>query len=308
MNAAALAEQIGAPVRSDEPLARHCSWRVGGPAEFFVAAGSVAVLKRAVLAARAAGIGYRVLGRGTNVLVSDRGLRGLVIAAECDGYELAERDDVATLYAETGGSLPQLANTVSRRGWAGLEWAVGIPSAIGAAVVNNCGAHGACMADCVVSATVLDGAGAERTLDTAALGFGYRTSRFKGRQDEIVLAATMKLVREAPEAVIERLRKHNEYRRATQPPEPSAGSVFKNPPGDYAGRLIDAAGLKGARVGGALVSPVHANFFVNAGGATAGDLLTLIRLVQVRVRERFGVTLETEIELLGEWQAQASGA
>lgn len=307
-SAATLSALIGAPVRAGEPLARHCSWRVGGPAEFFVAADSVETLKQAVRAALKMGLPYRVLGRGTNVLIADAGMRGLVIAAACDGYTLQEHDGTALLRAEAGGSLPQVANTVSKRGWAGLEWAVGIPSAVGAAIVNNCGAHGACMADRVSGVTILDAAGREQALEAAALGFAYRTSRFKGRVGEIVLTADMRLVRDAPEALAERLRRHNEYRRATQPPDPSAGSVFKNPPGDFAGRLIDATGLKGTRAGGAIISPVHANFFVNAGGATAADLLALIHLAQARVFERFGVRLEPEIELLGDWQPEATSA
>jgi len=308
MDAATLAAQIGAPVGCGEPMARHCSWRAGGPAEFYVAATSVDLLKRAVGVARAAGLPFRVLGRGTNILVADAGLRGLVIAAECDAYSLGEHNGIATLHAEAGASLPQMANTISRRGWAGLEWSVGIPSSIGAAVVNNCGAHGACMADCVLSATVLNARGAVQTLPAAELGFAYRTSRFKGRQDEIVLTTDLQLRRDDAGAIIERLRRHNAYLRATQPQEPSAGSVFKNPPGERAGRLIDAAGLKGTRIGGAMVSPVHANFFVNDGGATASDVLALIRLAQARVRAQFGIALETEIELLGEWQAQEDGA
>ena len=299
----ALSDWIGAPVRTNEPLARHCSWRVGGPAEYFVEAETIEILRKAIAAARRAGIPYHVLGRGTNILIADGGLRGLVITTACDGYTVCEHAATATLYAEAGGSLPLLANSMSKRGWAGLEWAVGIPSSIGAAVVNNCGAHGTAIADIVEQVTILDAEGHERRLKAGACKFAYRHSRFKGQSQEIVLAAEFRLRREAPEAVQERLRRHNDYRRATQPSDPSAGSVFKNPAGDFAGRLIDAAGLKGTQLGGALISPVHANFFVNTGTATAEDLRGLIRLTQVQVEERFGIRLEPEIEFLGEWDA-----
>ncbi|MEP7199800.1 MAG: UDP-N-acetylmuramate dehydrogenase, partial [Chloroflexota bacterium] len=229
------------------------------------------------------------------------GVRGLVVATECDGYDLVERNDSALLTAEAGASLPLLANTLAKQGWAGLEWAVGIPSAVGSAVVNNAGAHGSCIAAVLQRATILDETGAERSIEAFELEFTYRHSRFKGQRNEVVLSAEFVLRRETPAAVSERLRRYNEHRRATQPPDPSAGSVFKNPPNDYAGRLIDAAGLKGTRIGGALISPLHANFFVNTGNATANDMRDLIRLAQATVAEKFGVRLEMEVELVGEW-------
>src|SRR5438270_787377 len=144
---AALGTMIGAPVIAGESMARHNSWRVGGPADFYVRAQSVAVLKQAVLTARANGLPCLLVGRGTNILVADAGVRGLVVHVECDGYMLIEREDTAPLTAEAGASLPLLANSLARQGWAGLEWAVGVPSALGSAVVNNAGAHGACIAD-----------------------------------------------------------------------------------------------------------------------------------------------------------------
>jgi UDP-N-acetylmuramate dehydrogenase len=303
LDAPTLTGMIGAPVRAREPLARHNSWRVGGPADWFVVAKTLEVFRRAVLVARAQRMPYLILGRGTNVLIADAGVRALVIAEACDEFRLMEHGDSATLGAEAGASLPQLANALARRGWAGLEWAVGIPSAIGSAVVNNAGAHGACIADVLQRATILDEHGDERVLELDQMEYTYRHSRFKGEhlRGEVVLAAEFRLKRDTPEAVTARLRKFNEHRRATQPSDPSAGSVFQNPPGDYAGRLIDAAGLKGTQIGGARISPVHANFFVNTGAATAADLLALIRLAQAAVREKFGIELQPEIEFIGEW-------
>jgi UDP-N-acetylmuramate dehydrogenase len=302
IEAHALTQQIGATVKAQEPLARHTSWRVGGPADFFVAATTVELLKRAVLTARAHALPYFMLGRGTNILIGDAGVRGLVIATECNAYRVTLTGATAVLWAEAGASLPLLANSLAKQGWAGLEWAVGVPAALGSAIVNNAGAHGSCIADVIQRATILDAAGMERALTTPEMEFAYRHSRFKGQRGrEVVLTAEFLLKRDEPAAVSARLKKFNDYRRATQPSDPSAGSVFKNPPNDYAGRLIEAAGLKGTAVGGAMISPVHANFFVNTGAATANDMLALIQLAQAKVWECFGVSLELEIELVGEW-------
>jgi UDP-N-acetylmuramate dehydrogenase len=300
---AELTTMIGAPVIAGEPLARHSSWRVGGRADYFVRANSVAVLKQAVLTARARALPYTIIGRGTNILVADAGVRGLVIAADCDGYMLIEREDTALLSAEAGASLPMLANSLARAGWAGLEWAVGVPSAIGSAVVNNCGAHGACIADSIVRAVILDAAGGEASVDGGDMHFAYRHSRFKGQGEprEVILSAELLLRREDSIAILGRARKYNEHRRRTQPSDPSAGSVFQNPPDDFAGRLLEAADLKGTSIGGATISMVHANFFVNTGTASAADLFALIRVARARVCERFGVQLEPEIEFVGDW-------
>ena len=305
---AALSTLIGAAVVAGEPMARHSSWRVGGPADYFVRAQSAAVLKQAVLTARANALPCLIIGRGTNILVADSGVRGLVVLTECDGYSLIEREDSALLNAEAGASLPLLANSLARKGWAGLEWAVGVPSAMGSAVVNNSGAHGSCIADRIVRAVVLDAAGQEIILETAAMDFGYRHSRFKGQPEprELILSAELMLRREDPDEILARARKYNEHRRRTQPSDPSAGSVFQNPPNDFAGRLVEAAGLKGARIGGAMVSTVHANFFVNTGTSSAADLFALIQLAQAQVYDRFGVRLQIEIEFVGDWQHETA--
>ena len=303
VDAPSLTALIGAPVRAAEPLARHNSWRVGGPADWFVVAKTLDVMRRAVRAASAQRMPYLILGRGTNVLVADAGVAGLVIVEECDEFTLLEHGDFATLNAEAGASLPLLANTLARRGWAGLEWAVGVPSAVGSAIVNNAGAHGSCIADVLQRATILMSDGQEQVLGVDQMEYAYRHSRFKGRHDlgAVVLSGEFRLRRESAEAVTGRLRRFNEHRRATQPSDPSAGSVFQNPPGDFAGRLIEAAGLKGTQVGGARISPVHANFFVNTGTATAAELRALIRLAQAAVREKFGIELQPEVELFGQW-------
>lgn len=302
IDAQTLTQLIGTTVKAEERLARHTSWRVGGAADFFVAVTTVTRLKCAILTARAQALPYFILGRGTNILISEAGVRGLVIAAACDAHRLSANAETATLWAEAGASLPMLASTLAKQGWAGLEWAVGVPATIGSAVVNNAGAHGSCIADVLRCATILDQAGVERTLLASEIAFAYRRSRFKGQAGrEVVLTAEFSLHRDTPAIVSARLKQFNDYRRATQPSDPSVGSVFKNPPNAYAGRLIEAAGLKGTQCGGAQISPIHANFFVNTGTATASDMLALIQLAQTTVQARFGVRLELEIELVGEW-------
>ena len=297
---------LDAPVRLHEPMAPHTSLRVGGPAEIFVDALTLEHLMGWVTLARDYDVPLLILGRGSNILVSDAGIRGVVINNLCSANELRihgyDGEITATLYAESGASLPGLAYSTARQGWAGLEWAIGIPSSIGAAVVNNAGAHDGETASVLVQATILGERGNVYRATPETLDFGYRTSRLKGNGcREIVLSAEFTLRREDPRVLAERMARYTEHRRRTQPTEPSVGSVFKNPPGDFAGRLIDACGLKGYRIGGAMISPMHGNWVINTGSATAGDIMALIDLMRERVWETFEIELELEIEPVGEW-------
>ena len=286
--------------RVNELLAAHTTFRLGGPADLFVEAQTLDELVEFVRLARQRGIPIFILGNGSNVLVRDGGVRGLVIENHCNQFSLdIINSERAILHAESGAVLPGIANRLARQGWAGLEWAIGVPGTIGGAVVGNAGAHGACIADNLIRVTILDASGAVRELPKTELAFDYRTSRFKHAQGEIVLRADFEMRRDDPHACIARMNQSTEHRRRTQPTEPSVGSMFKNPLGDYAGRLIDAAGLKGTRIGGIEVSQTHANFFVNRGGATANDVIQLIEMVRARVRARFGIELELEIEVVG---------
>ena len=303
---AAQDRELDAPVRLHEPMAPHTSLRVGGPAEIFVDALTLEHLMGWVTLARDYDVPLLILGRGSNILVSDAGIRGVVINNLCSASELRvhgyDGGTTATLYAESGASLPGLAYSTARQGWAGLEWAIGIPSSIGAAVVNNAGAHDGDTAGALVQATILGERGAVYRATPESLGFGYRTSRLKGNGcREIVLSAEFALRREDPRVLAERMARYTEHRRRTQPTEPSVGSVFKNPPGDFAGRLIEACGLKGYRIGGAMISPMHGNWVINTGSATAGDIMALIDLMRERVWEEFEIELELEIEPVGEW-------
>ena len=299
-NVADIQTALGNRVQIQVPLAPRTTFRIGGPADFLVEVHAVSEFVEMVLAARRLDVPVFILGNGSNLLVRDGGIAGLVIENHCEQFFLdVTRNGLAKLHVESGAALPNIANRMARQGWSGLEWAIGVPGTIGGAIVGNAGAHGSCIADNVIAVSILDEKNVTRELPKTELGFAYRTSRFKQAKNEIVQSADFELVRGDPQACIARMNEFTEKRRGTQPTEASVGSMFKNPPNDFAGRLIEQAGLKGTRIGNVEVSQVHANFFVNRGGATANDVLQLIEHVCIRVREKFGVELELEIEIVG---------
>lgn len=298
------------------PLARHTTFRTGGPAEYWIRVSTRAELIAAVNWGRRRGLAVMILGNGSNILVADEGVRGLVI----ENHTVQVRElaavtgpgDQLRVQAESGVSLPGLANGLARRGWSGLEWAIGVPGTVGAAVVTNAGAHGSAIADTLLRAEILDGDGRRRWWLAAEMQYDYRTSCLKSprtpaQTGAVVLQAEFALQRADPAECIARMNRYTEHRRRTQPTEPSVGSMFKNPPGDYAGRLIEAAGLKGVQLGQVQVSPVHANFFVNLGGATCAQVMELVRHVQAVVLDKFGVELVLEIQLVGAWPGASTG-
>jgi UDP-N-acetylmuramate dehydrogenase len=313
---ARVAEEFWAQARKDEPLARYTSARIGGPADWLVVVESREALVEAVRAARARELPWRILGSGANLLVADAGVRGLVIVNKARKIVFQEGGQV---YAESGANLSSLARSCIARGLAGLEWAVSVPGTVGGAVVGNAGAHGGDVARQLKGVTILEadslgttgGSGTVVEWAGEQVGYGYRDSRLKhnsvaGHATHAVLAATFGLTAGDPAELARRANEFVARRKETQPPGASMGSMFKNPPGDYAGRLIDATGLKGTQIGGAQISSVHANFFVNTGDATAADVKALIDLARKQVQQRFGVTLELEIELIGEWEVRDS--
>lgn len=295
---------FGDRLREGEPLSRHTSARVGGPADFFVTVDSADELADAAREAMRQGVRYYVLGAGSNVLVSDRGVRGLAIKNRAGAITFEDRGELIIARAESGVGLPTLARQCVLRGASGLEWAATVPGTVGGAVVGNAGAHGSDTAASLRLATILQGNGEIREWSNADLKFSYRKSALKNGGRAVALSAEFALTRGDPDELQMRVETFLAHRRRTQPPGASIGSMFKNPPGDYAGRLIEAAGLKGMRIGKAEISPIHANFFVNLGGATTRDVYSLIALAQSKVREKFGVELELEIELAGDWGGQ----
>jgi UDP-N-acetylmuramate dehydrogenase len=249
------------------------------------------------------GIPCRVLGGGSNVLVSDAGVRGLVVLNRAQAVSFTG----TTVRAESGTSFSTLARRCIIQGLSGLEWATGIPGTVGGAVVGNAGAWGGDVASTLLQATVLEPPGVVVEWPVERLAYDYRTSLLKqpaagGGRQIVVLAAEFALCAGEPQELKAKVAEISAQRRASQPAGATCGSVFKNPPGDYAGRLIEAAGLKGQCSGQAEISPLHANFIVNHGHAVAAEVKALINLARQSVQEKFGVTLELEIELLGEWQ------
>lgn len=289
------------PLLREEPLAKYTAARLGGPAEYlYVARESMDDLVNVLRRAWAADIPVRVLGGGANVLVSDNGVRGLVVINRIAQVQF---DAVTSTFKATSGMpLTVLARRCATNALAGFEWAVSVPGTLGGAVVNNAGAHGGDIARDLVEATLVDTTG-ERTLTNADLAYNYRTSALKGQANRkfFVTGATLKLTHDDQEAINARIEANIAHRKRTQPPGASLGSIFKNPLGDYAGRLIESCGLKWYSIGGAMISPVHANFFINNGGnSTARDYYALIQHAREVVLKQTGVELETEVEVVGE--------
>ncbi|MBQ6348831.1 MAG: UDP-N-acetylmuramate dehydrogenase [Clostridia bacterium] len=284
-------------ILENEPMSRHTTFRVGGPADVLFLPESEEQLVQALSIAREAGVPCVVIGNGSNLVVKDGGIRGLVIALG-EGMAAIVRTG-ETLTAWAGASLARVSAYAQASGLSGLEFASGIPGTLGGGCAMNAGAYGGQLSDVLVDARVLLD-GEVRTLTVEEMQMGYRMS-LPLRRGGIVISARFALTPDDPEAIAARMRELNARRRDKQPLNyPSAGSTFKRPEGYFAGALIEQAGLKGKRVGGAQVSEKHAGFIVNAGGATAADILALIGTVQDEVADRFGVRLETEVRILGE--------
>lgn len=300
---------FGPRLKVDVPLARFTSARVGGLADALLEVNSADELALALTMLWGEDLPWLILGGGSNVLVSDAGVRGVVLLNRARQVEFQEANEPPRVWAESGANFGLIARQAASRGLAGLEWAAGIPGTLGGAIVGNAGAHGGDMTGNLIVATILqrnsnaqDSMPIRQDWPVDRLELAYRTSLLKRQSSQaVVLAATLRLERSKPEIVQARMDEFVDYRRQTQPPGASMGSMFKNPPGDYAGRLIEAAGLKGAQVGDAQISTLHANFFINHGQATAADIRTLIEMARQRVAEKFGVNMALEIELIGEW-------
>ena len=337
IDAPTLQEKFGAQFQSTISLARYTSSRIGGIADGLLTANSVEDLVSMVTFLWQEEIPFLILGGGSNVLVSDAGVRGMVLLNKARKVEFDEESDPPNVWAASGANFGQVARQSSMRGLAGLEWATGIPGTIGGAVVGNAGAHGEDVAGQLLVAEILHreiedkrskngnppGMRIKRENWTPdQFNFSYRTSLIKERQPGneqagdsqklgwsernqpsiAVLAASLQLAHSKREKIEALIIEYGEYRRKTQPGGASMGSMFKNPPGDSAGRLIEEAGLKGIRVGDAAISSLHGNFFINYGSATAADVWDLISLSKNIVASKFGIDLELEIELIGAWQ------
>lgn len=284
-------------VLEHEPMGRHTTFQVGGPADIFVEPGSREELKFATREARRAQVPFFVTGNGSNLLVSDAGYRGMIVHI---GRRLSQVEVSDTLiHAEAGASLARIAKEALGHGLTGLEFAAGIPGSLGGAVVMNAGAYGGELKDILMDVDVLTEGGDFLTIPSEELDMSYRHSNVSGNH-YIVLGAGMRLSLGEQDAIKERMNELAAARKQKQPLEyPSAGSTFKRPEGYFAGKLIQDAGLKGYTVGGAQVSEKHSGFVINRGGADAAEIYFLIQQVQKKVNNQFGVTLEPEVRFIG---------
>ena len=292
-------QRLFSAAKFDEPLKRYTAWKIGGPADALLEPSSADELIEAIETLREYDIPVTILGGGTNVLVLDGGIRGLTvrIARALNSVEI----DGTSVVADAGVLYPVLANATAGKGLEGLEFGTGIPGTVGGAVYMNAGAYGGETCDVLTWADVYKPEqGTVERVPNEGLELSYRRSALHDHPDWIVLRAAYALRTGDPEELKARIKEFRSQRMNGSPNRPSCGSTFKRPEGDYPGRVIEVAGLKGTKVGQIEVSPVHANYFVNHGGGTAKDALKLIKLVKETVKEKLGIELELEVKILGE--------
>jgi UDP-N-acetylmuramate dehydrogenase len=310
----ALVIELGPRMKLAEPLGEYTAMRTGGRADGLVVCDQIDDLLHVLARARKHHVPWMVLGGGCNVLVADHGVRGLVVVCRAASIEIDRHVDAEStesdpngpsethsVWAEAGASLASVARMAASEDYAGLEWASGLPGSVGGAVVGNAGAFEGDVAGSLLVATVMDPSGHVDTKPAAWFEFDYRSSRLKGDGPDrhVLLSAEFKCDEGDPEQLGRTVDEILTWRRTRHPSGFTMGSTFKNPPGSHAGYLIEQAGLRGHRIGGALVSPMHGNFLMNAGGATSADVLALIDYVRAEVNRQFGIELELEIELVG---------
>lgn len=285
-------------VKENEPLKKHTTWKIGGPARIFIEPSSIEGLKLAMTEINKTNLPWFVIGKGSNLLVSDKGINGVVIKLGENMAQIQQED--ALIQVGAGYSLIKLATMMSKQGYSGLEFAGGIPGTVGGAVFMNAGAHGSDISNILVRAHILLPDGTLSWYSNEDMEFSYRTSILQ-KTAGICVEAQFQLTKGDKDSVVQEMQKNKDYRRHSQPWDyPCCGSVFRNPLPHYAGKLIEDAGLKGFTIGGAQISEKHANFIVNREHATAKNVLDLIEHVQATIKDKYGINLETEVELVGE--------
>jgi UDP-N-acetylmuramate dehydrogenase len=298
----ALRSAFGTRLREGQPIARYTSARIGGNADALIEARSLGELTEAAQTMWKMGLPFLVLGGGSNMLVSDAGVREVVLLNEASLVRFDETSQHPSVWAESGAGLGVIARQAATKGLGGLEWAAGIPGTLGGAVTGNAGAHGGDVAGVLNLATILHQDKGKQDWSALDFAFAYRESWIKRHPGQaVVLSAQLALMRKPEAEIRSQMETFLAYRRQTQPPGASMGSMFKNPQGESAGRLIEAAGLKGKRIGNAQISPLHGNFFLNLGDARAVDVYALIEEARQVVLKQAGVELELEVQLVGEW-------
>lgn len=290
-----LKENVGS-VREKEPLKNHTTWKIGGPADIFIEPSSIEGLVRAMKIIQKHRLPWRAIGRGSNLLVDDRGIEGAVIKIGKHLDHLEVDGDVVRVGA--GFPFVQLATIISMKGLSGLEFAGGIPGSVGGAVFMNAGAHGSDMSQILIEARILYPDGRLVWLSNEEMEYSYRTSCLQ-KEKGICVEARLQLQKGDKDSIVKEMKSYKQYRRKTQPwDHPCAGSVFRNPLPHHAGALIEKAGLKGFQIGGAQISPLHGNFIVNVDNASSEDVLALIQHAKKTVKEQFSIDLETEVEIV----------
>ncbi|MDF0725276.1 UDP-N-acetylmuramate dehydrogenase [Cytobacillus sp. S13-E01] len=282
----------------NEPLANHTTIKIGGPTDLFIEPKNIDSIQRTIGIIKKHGIQWRAIGRGSNLLVSDKGIEGAVIKLG-DGVDHLKIDG-ETITVGGGFSVIKLSTMISKKGLSGLEFASGIPGSVGGAVYMNAGAHGSDISKIIKKAHILFEDGTMEWFLNEELQYSYRTSILQKERPGICIEAVFELVSGAREEIVALMKKNKDYRRNTQPWNfPCAGSIFRNPLPNYAGRLIEDSGLKGHSIGGAKISELHGNFIVNTGTAKAQDVLDLIQFVKETIKELHDINLETEVEIIG---------
>jgi UDP-N-acetylmuramate dehydrogenase len=297
-----LNEAFGPALHENVSMANYTTARVGGSVPALISINSLEELVNAARTLWNLSIPFSVLGSGSNILVSDHGLDRIILHNRAHNLTIDTKTDSPAITAESGAILGTVARQSALRGLSGMEWAAPVPGTVGGAVYGNAGAHGGDIASSLKVAKILHAEKGIEDWPVEKLAYQYRSSLLKReKMPVVVLSAIFKAVQTSRDEAWEKISTYQAHRKETQPPGASMGSTFKNPPGDFAGRLIEAAGLKGHRIGQAMISPVHANFIINLEGATAQDIHALMMLAQETVKEKFGISLEPEIELVGEF-------
>jgi UDP-N-acetylmuramate dehydrogenase len=285
-------------VKKNEPLAHHTTIKIGGPADLFIEPSSVEDLKKVMVIISKHHLKWRAIGRGSNLLVSDKGIEGVVIKLG-PGLDTLKVNG-AEVTVGGGHSLISLSTLISKKGFTGLEFASGIPGSVGGAVYMNAGAHGSDISKILTRAHILFDDGSMEWLSNEEMEFTYRTSVLQKKRPGIVVEAEFKLSDGEKATIVKQMQKNKDYRKDTQPWNfPCAGSIFRNPLPNYAGKLIEVTGLKGFSIGGAKISEMHGNFIVNTGNATAGDVFSLIQHVKDTIYDLYQIRMETEVEIIG---------
>jgi UDP-N-acetylmuramate dehydrogenase len=297
-----LREAFGTRLQENVSMANYSTAHVGGHVPALIPIQDLDELVKAAKTLWQLSTPFIVLGSGSNILVSDKGLEMVVLHNRAHNLKIDTKSDTPSIYAESGAILGTVARQSALRGLSGMEWAAPVPGTVGGAVYGNAGAHGSDIRTSLKMAEILHESRGIEEWPVEKLAYQYRSSVLKREKlPVVVLSAVFNATRTSREEAWENISRFQAHRKETQPPGASMGSTFKNPPGDYAGRLIEAAGLKGRRVGKALISPIHANFIINLDGATAQDIWELMRIAQETVFEKFGIHLEPEIERLGDF-------